>query len=422
MSREVFALLVQDAAAGKETAVPLVPTAPSTDAFKERKTRVTGWEHRKFTNAAREDGLVLRHWSKLTDKSTAYTFARFNKKCKILTYPDEEYDRHLTHPAWDRTETALLFDLCRRFDLRWPVIHDRFPEGRPVAQARCVDYPLALMMDDLGTKAPMPTLPPTWLIESSAGSYQAGYAFGIDDVPTKAQFIALVRALADRGLTDPGASGVVRNFRLPGSINLKQGRNNFAARLVELHPERQFTYLQLCEAYGITPTAGDTDERGWSPIAVLADDGNDDVWRWLADNGLVLSRPNSEGWAGVVCPNNEQHTDGNVEGRYNPSKRAYCCLHGHCVDLDSRTFLAWVAEQGGPAREPGIRDELLALTMSAALSKLPMTSEESEAAAAALAEVRRKEHGRIEQFGLGDHVHLDVRASSDRVVVTDGVV
>ena len=55
MSREVFALLVQDAAAGKETAVPLVPTAPSTDVFKERKTRVTGWEHRKFTNAARED-------------------------------------------------------------------------------------------------------------------------------------------------------------------------------------------------------------------------------------------------------------------------------------------------------------------------------------------------------------------------------
>ncbi|KOO22767.1 DNA methyltransferase 1-associated protein 1-like protein [Chrysochromulina tobinii] len=136
MSREVFALLVQDAAAGKETAVPLVPTAPSTDAFKERKTRVTGWEHRKFTNAAREDGLVLRHWSKLTDKSTAYTFARFNKKCKILTYTDEEYDRHLTHPAWDRTETALLFDLCRRFDLRWPVIHDRFPEGRTMEQLK----------------------------------------------------------------------------------------------------------------------------------------------------------------------------------------------------------------------------------------------------------------------------------------------
>jgi hypothetical protein len=297
-----------------------------------------------------------------------------------------------------------------RIDPTWSVygntgsfVIDRFPDGRPVAQARCVDFPLVLMLDDLGTKAPMPTVPPTWLMESSPGSYQAGYAFDMDGVPTKEQFIALVRALAAKGLTDPGASGVVRNFRLPGSINLKQGRNNFAARLVEFHPERQFTYQQLCDAFGVTPTEADTDPRGWSPIAVLADDGNDDVWRWLADNGLVLSRPNSEGWAGVVCPNHEQHTDGNVEGRYNPAKRAYCCLHGHCIELDSRTFLAWVAEQGGPKREPGLRDELLALTMSAALSKLPMTSEESEAAAAALAEVRRKEHGRIEQADLHKH-------------------
>jgi hypothetical protein len=53
-----------------------------------------------------------------------------------------------------------------RIDPSWSVygntgsfIIDRFPEGRPVAQARCVDYPLVLMMDDLGTKAPMPTLP-----------------------------------------------------------------------------------------------------------------------------------------------------------------------------------------------------------------------------------------------------------------------
>ena len=297
-----------------------------------------------------------------------------------------------------------------RIDPSWSVygntgsfVIDRFPDGRPVAQARCVDFPLVLMLDDLGTKAPMPTVAPTWLMESSPGSYQAGYALDMDGVPTKEQFIMLVRALALKGLTDPGASGVVRNFRLPGSINLKQGRNGFAARLVEFHPERQFTYQQLCELFDVTPTEADTDPRGWSPIAVLADDGNDDVWRWLADNGLALSRPNSEGWAGVVCPNHEQHTDGNVEGRYNPAKRAYCCLHGHCIELDSRTFLSWVAEQGGPKREPGLRDELLALTMSAALSKLPMTSEESEAAAAALAEVRQREHGRIERDSLHKH-------------------
>lgn len=297
-----------------------------------------------------------------------------------------------------------------RIDPTWSVygntgsfVIDRFPEGRPVAQARCVDFPLVLMLDDLGTKAPMPTVPPTWLMESSPNSYQAGYAFDMDGVPTKEQFIALVRALAAKGLTDPGAGGVVRNFRLPGSINLKQGRNGFASRLVEFHPERQFTYQQLCELFDVTPTEADTDPRNWSPIAVLADDGNDDVWRWLADNGLVLSRPNSEGWAGVVCPNHEQHTDGNVEGRYNPAKRAYCCLHGHCIELDSRTFLAWVAEQGGPKREPGLRDELLALTMEAALSKLPTDNEQAEAAQAALAEVRQREHGRIERDALHRH-------------------
>jgi DNA methyltransferase 1-associated protein 1 len=116
MSREVFALLVQDPSSAAYTGVPLVPTpAPDAGLLKEKKTRVVGWEWRDFTNAARSDGLVLRHWSKLSDKSTTYTFSRFNKAVKVLEWTDEEYDQHLTHPAWDRTESALLFDLwCAR--------------------------------------------------------------------------------------------------------------------------------------------------------------------------------------------------------------------------------------------------------------------------------------------------------------------
>jgi len=137
MSREVFALLVQDAAkAGGTSSISLMPTPVPQDTFKEQKRRVVGWEWREFTNAGRDDGLALHHWSKNTDKSTTYTFSRFNKKVKVLSWTDEEYDRHLTHPAWDRTESALLFDLCRRFDLRWPVIADRFPEGRTMEQLK----------------------------------------------------------------------------------------------------------------------------------------------------------------------------------------------------------------------------------------------------------------------------------------------
>ena len=35
------------------------------------------------------------------------------------------------HPAWNKAESDQLFELCRRFDLRWPVIHDRFVSATP---------------------------------------------------------------------------------------------------------------------------------------------------------------------------------------------------------------------------------------------------------------------------------------------------
>ena len=87
---------------------------------------------------------------------------------------------------------------------------------------------------------------------------------------------------------------------------------------------------------GVTPAP--IESARFTPIRV-SDDGHDDVVIWLSSNGLVLSRPNPEGWMGVVCPNHAEHTDGNPEGRYNPSMRAFCCLHSHCIDLDSHTFL-----------------------------------------------------------------------------------
>ena len=109
-----------------------------------------------------------------------------------------------------------------------------------------------------------------------------------------------------------------------------------------------------------------------------------------------------EGWAGVVCPISAEHTDGNPEGRYNPSARAYCCLHSHCLEFDSATFLNWVALQGGPKHEPGVRDELMASTMSDALSKLkPEDSKElfKQDPDAVLADIERKELGRLEKAG-----------------------
>ena len=275
-------------------------------------------------------------------------------------------------------------------------IIDRFKDGHVSAGAANCEYVLVMVLDDVGDpdKAPnIPPLEPTWKIETSPGSFQWGYVFGVQ--PTKAEFTAAIRAIADAGYTDPGACNPVRNFRLPGSINLKPGRGNFAAQLVEFHPERDFTLEQICAALNVVPGEA---EDGHRPIRI-SDDGTDDVMVWLSDNGLLLSKPNQEGWAGVICPNSAEHTDGNPEGRYLPANRAYCCLHSHCIDLDSTVFLKWVADNGGPKHAPGLRDELLVTVMESALSKLAPTPEYPDVAAAVVAEVERKELGRVEKDG-----------------------
>jgi hypothetical protein len=271
-------------------------------------------------------------------------------------------------------------------------ILDRFADGKVSASAANCEYVLVMMLDDIGTKSKEPPLAPTWIMETSEGSYQWGYAFS--EQPSKGDFTAAIKAIAKAGYTDPGATNAVRNFRLPGSVNLKPGRGNFASVLTEFHPEREYTLADICTALDVVPDPTDTAQN--NPIR-LADTGKDSVMTWLNEQGLVLSPPNGEGWMGVVCPNNGEHTDGNIEGRYKPLDRSYCCLHGHCVDFSSQMFLDWVANNGGPEVDHGLRDELIAEKMSSALSKLTPNEIYRDTAAELIAEVERKELGRIEK-------------------------
>ena len=272
-------------------------------------------------------------------------------------------------------------------------ILDRFKDGHISASAANCEYCLVLVLDDIGTKSKVPPLAPTWKMETSPGSFQWGYAFN-DDQPTKAEFSAAIKAIADAGYTDPGAINAVRNFRLPGSVNLKPGRDNFAAKLAEFHPEREFSLQEICDALGVVPA--EADSLTVRPIRVH-DTGGDDVFAWLSEKGLVLRNPNPEGWAGVICPNHTEHTDGNPEGRYLPASRAYCCLHSHCIDFDTKTFLQWVADNGGPKHDPGIRDDLMASVMHDALQKLEPTTFFTDDAAKVIEEVERKEVGRLQK-------------------------
>jgi hypothetical protein len=251
-----------------------------------------------------------------------------------------------------------------------------------------------LVLDDVGTKAKVPPIAPTWIMVTSPGNYQYGYTFGLDDQPMKGDFAAAIVAIADAGYTDGGAINPVRNFRLPGSLNLKPGRDRFASRLVEFHADREFSLDQICAALGVTPNPADT--ATVRPIR-LTDDGGDDVLAWVASRGDLLERGNAAGWWGVMCPNSGEHSDGNPMGRYNPLNRAYCCLHEHCAEWDSETYLDWVEQQGGPSRAHGLRDELLAAVMDGALSKLAPTPEFPDAAAEVIAAVEQRELGRIEK-------------------------
>jgi hypothetical protein len=268
-------------------------------------------------------------------------------------------------------------------------IIDRFKDGKPGASAANADYVLVMVLDDVGdpVKAPnLPSLPPTWVIETSENSFQWGYAFS--EQPTTGEYAAAIRAIADAGYTDPGACNPVRNWRLPGSINLKPGKDRFAARLAEFHPEREYTLPEICTALAVTPAPAES--LTVRPIR-LSDDGADDVMAWLSHQGILLSTPNPAGWAGVICPNSAEHTDGNPEGRYSPATRSYCCLHSHCIDLDSVTFLQWVADNGGPKHSPGLREELLAAVMDQTLAKLTPTEAFPDKGAEVIAEVEKKQ-------------------------------
>jgi hypothetical protein len=286
----------------------------------------------------------------------------------------------------------------RREGLAWygntgSFIVDRMTEGLS-ASISCCTHVSVMVLDDIGTKSKVPPLAPTWIMETSPGNYQWGYV--LSEQPLCNDFAAAIRAVAEAGYTDGGAINPVRNFRIPGSVNLKEGRNRFASVLTEFHPDREFTLAEICAALNVTPAPADTSTR--RQIAI-DDDGTDDVLAWLSEAGHLTAQGNAAGWWGVVCPNHEAHTTGEIEGRYMPVNRAYTCLHEHCAEWGSARFLTWVVEQGGPAHATGLRDELLAAVMATTLAKITpgdMFSKHSDATAA-IQQVERKELGRIEK-------------------------
>ncbi|KAI0431698.1 hypothetical protein F5Y09DRAFT_304030 [Xylaria sp. FL1042] len=149
LAREVQSL-------GGDNPIAIVPEIAT---FKKRRfgsrKPAARWELSRFRNSARSDQtLHLRHWRKATDDQSRDTsqpqsdgqtpgengeevvkktdaledsgFAKFNVQVDVPQYSEDQYASNLISNDWTKDETDYLFNLARDFDLRWPLIWDRY--------------------------------------------------------------------------------------------------------------------------------------------------------------------------------------------------------------------------------------------------------------------------------------------------------
>lgn len=137
-----------------------IAIVPEVSLYKKRRFAnrkpAAKWELKQFRNSARGDqSLILRHWKRKTDPGQPgdpadgapsegannedgeegnkteeavedSAFAKFNVQVQIPEYNDEQYTAKLQSDDWTKEETSYLMELVKDYDLRWPVIWDRY--------------------------------------------------------------------------------------------------------------------------------------------------------------------------------------------------------------------------------------------------------------------------------------------------------
>ncbi|ERT01841.1 DNA methyltransferase 1-associated protein 1 [Sporothrix schenckii 1099-18] len=180
-SRNLKGLAREVQSLGGESPISIVPQLSN---IKKRRLAnrkpAARWELRAFTNSARDDkSLVLRHWRRKvpagsrgdaraavqageaagadameTDDPKVQegqpgepeqpmddsAFAKFNVRVVVPQYSDDQYAANLQHPDWTKEETDYLMELVKDFDLRWPLIWDRY-DYRPADGAAASSPP-----------------------------------------------------------------------------------------------------------------------------------------------------------------------------------------------------------------------------------------------------------------------------------------
>ncbi|CAM1500875.1 Fc.00g100370.m01.CDS01 [Cosmosporella sp. VM-42] len=147
LAREVHML-------GGDNPIAIVPEVTN---FKKRRFAnrkpAARWELRPFKNSARNDpSLTLKHWRRKGDKFEGApqgetvedgtepvkddvvedsSFAKYNVQVSVPQYSDDQYRQCLQNTEWTKEETDYLLDLAQTYDLRWPLIWDRYEWNPP---------------------------------------------------------------------------------------------------------------------------------------------------------------------------------------------------------------------------------------------------------------------------------------------------
>lgn len=223
---------------------------------------------------------------------------------------------------------------------------------------------LLLMIDDIGngkgSKFPMSILdplPPTALIETSPGNFQAVYMFDslVEDIEL---FDALIKAfIREKFLSaDTGMAGVNRVFRPPVGVNGKKKHGGWLVRMTDWHPERRYSVAQIAAAFDLRLTKQHHPPRDQGIISAAKAErlrAFVDVRAALRAAGMIKKEePDYSGWIHISCPWTHNHTGGvdngaairlpDIENEWHGAMR---CHHGSCDRKGWRQLTDWLVSE-----------------------------------------------------------------------------
>lgn len=203
----------------------------------------------------------------------------------------------------------------------------------------------AVMLDDVGTKVEHErlTLPPSWLLETSPGNYQAGYILA-EPITAAKTADNLMNAIVAAHLCDPGAGGpTARLARLPLAVNGKTDPA-FQCRIEDWQPDRRYGFEELVNGLELDMKPTERPKKKGQKQAERPAIG-DDVFVPRPEENTVIAALKSKGLYketlgggkhDITCPWVTEHTD-SVDGGtayFEPDDTfpigGFHCFHGHC--------------------------------------------------------------------------------------------